>query len=71
MISLLEELRDSNSKLREWGEKEAGRVDELEDEDGEYDKQITDLNSEIEDLKFDIGELKAEIKDLQNANTHI
>ena len=43
IIETLEELRDSNSKLREWGCNEADRVDELE-------KKIEKLEDEIDEL---------------------
>ena len=50
IIETLEELRDSNSKLRDWGSNEASRVDELE-------LKIVKLEEKIEELENQIYEL--------------
>ena len=43
IIETLEELRDSNSKLRDWGSNEASRVDELELKIEELENKIYEL----------------------------
>jgi len=48
IIETLEELRDSNSKLREWGCNEADRVDELEEKIEKLENKIYELSSEVE-----------------------
>ena len=50
IIDTLEELRDSNSKLRDWGCSEAYSVDELE-------LKIVKLEEKIEELENKIYEL--------------
>lgn len=48
IIETLEELRDSNSKLRDWGCNEADRVDELEEKIEKLENKIYELSSEVE-----------------------
>lgn len=64
MISLLENLRDCNSKLREWGNKEAGRVDELENEVDDLKKAIDKLENYNEALQKDLDTAEDRISDL-------
>lgn len=48
IIEAFEELRDSNSKLREWGCNEASRVDELEEKIEKLENKIYELSSEVD-----------------------
>lgn len=80
-ISILEDLRTDNSKLREWGEEEAAMVDKLEKqvEDSESDhaeavekleRQIRDMQTdhavEVDRLKEEIVGLSARIQELES-----
>lgn len=58
IISQIEDLRHSNSILRDWG---SDINDELEDVETERDN----LQETIQDLEGDISDLKHEIKELQ------
>jgi len=51
IIETLEELRDSNSKLRDWGCSEASRVDELIEKVDELEEKIEKLEEKIYELK--------------------
>jgi len=51
IIETLEELRDSNSKLRDWGSNEASCVDELELKIVKLENKIEALENELEYLK--------------------
>ena len=55
----MEEIRSANSTLREWGNEEYKRANEMEDE-------RDDLLRMVDDLKSEIGSLKSEIKELEN-----
>jgi hypothetical protein len=46
-IEYFEELRSSNSSLREWGAEEAERVDILEGKIDDLEEQIGDLNKQL------------------------
>jgi len=46
-IEYFEELRSSNSSLREWGAEEAERVDILEGKIDSLEEQIEDLNKQL------------------------
>lgn len=46
----IENIRECNSKLREWGSEEANRVDELEGIVYDLEKEIESLKEEIEIL---------------------
>ena len=63
-ISMLEDLRTDNSRLRDWGEAEESKVDELEN-------QVSDLESKIQDLENRISELEFENSDLENKNLEL
>lgn len=54
MESQLEDLRDSNDRLRMWGIEEADRVDELTGEVEELEQSLSDANDEIASLKKQI-----------------
>lgn len=56
---LMEEIRSANSTLREWGNEECRRADELE-------KDLDDANRQLDNLKEEIESLKSEIKELEN-----
>lgn len=60
IIETLEELRESNQKLREWGRDEADRVDELETERDA-------LREEVEELKSELKAANARITEMENA----
>jgi chromosome segregation ATPase len=60
-ISEIENVRDANSELREWGNNEYERAESAE---GERDDAIRDkeyLQDEIDELKAKIEELEAEL----------
>ena len=56
IISELEELRASNSKLRDWGAEEYDRAEEAEQKLSEAEDTISELEDAINDLR---GELEA------------
>jgi len=51
IIETLEELRDSNSKLRDWGSNEASRVDELELKIVKLEEKVDELEEKVDELK--------------------
>lgn len=55
----LEDLRSSNSKLRDWGEG-------LEEQIDEKDKEIDSLNDQISTLEWELNELKEKVIDLES-----
>ena len=59
-ISEMEDIRDANSELREWGNEEYERA--------EYEKDERDnLIKKIEDLREELDNLRAEKEDLEEA----
>lgn len=57
-LVIMEEIREANKGLREWGSKQCDEVSEKEDE-------ISDLESKNETLKEEIVELEGRISDLE------
>jgi chromosome segregation ATPase len=55
----LEELRSSNSNLRNWGE-------EQEEEVSRKEEEISELQEKIESLEWDLKEANARITDLES-----
>ena len=64
IIAMLEKLRQSNATLRDWGFDEANRVDELEEELSDKDKEIERLFDEVDKRDDTIKKLEDEIKEL-------
>jgi chaperonin cofactor prefoldin len=64
-ISYLEDLRQSNADLREWGSWWMRKAEELEEQldeaDTLYEEETTKLEEQIEELQDEIEKLKAEI----------
>lgn len=50
-IEIMEKIRAMNGKLRDWGNEEANRVDELEGEISDKDKEISEYKEEIERME--------------------
>lgn len=61
----LENLRTQNSALRDWGNDEQNKVNELKSEAEKAERKISDLESTVSDFEERIKELKAEIKELE------
>lgn len=59
----LEDLRKSNAKLRDWGDQEASKVDDLVDE-------VNSLQDKIKELESRIEEQDGVIKDLEEENVN-
>lgn len=57
-IPILEQIRESNHEIRTWGEAEAKRAIELEEE-------VSGLQEEVDDLKKRIADLEEEVDDLE------
>lgn len=57
VISMLEGLRESNKKLRDWGNEEADRVEELESENAELKDDLRKAKDEIYDLNKIVSDL--------------
>ena len=51
----LEEIREANSTLRDWGNDECKRANEFENDLDYANRQIKDLESEIASLKKDVA----------------
>ena len=60
-IAEIEEVRDANSSLREWGNEEYNRAEEAEEE---RDQAIRDK----ECLEEETEELRAKVEELENNN---
>lgn len=57
----MEDIRTANSKLREWGNEEYERAEELEKDRDYYQDLSEKYESEIADLKAEIDSLKEEL----------
>lgn len=62
---LMEEIREANSKLRDWGNDEYNRAEELEKDKDYYQNEHEKAQSEVDSLKSEVDSLKSEIKDLE------
>lgn len=67
-LDLLEKIRDANSKLREWGNEQYNRAEDLEKEyehkKGQLEGEIKDLTKEVEELQEEVYDLKQEIREM-------
>lgn len=54
----LEKLRESNSKLRQWGEEQEELLKEKETEVYELQKEVLSMENKIEDLEKELKELQ-------------
>lgn len=62
----LENARQVNSDLREWGEVQEKRADEAEDLAESWEEKADDLKRYLEDAQKEIAELESQVKDLEN-----
>jgi chromosome segregation protein len=60
IISDIEDLRDSNSGIRQWGEEQSERADKAENDLNEAEEKISELEYEIIELKRKIEEYEAQ-----------
>jgi chromosome segregation ATPase len=60
----LEELRDSNSTLRSFGEEQYERVQELEEENGRLENKVQELNDRINELHDEIEGIESKMEDI-------
>ena len=51
MFEVLEELRDSNGQLRDWGNELVCELEEIESKLNKAEEEIEDLKNEIENLR--------------------
>lgn len=66
-ISEIENVRDANVELRQWGNDEYERADEAEGERGDAIRDKEYLEDEIEQLKARIEELEEELSNVECA----
>jgi septal ring factor EnvC (AmiA/AmiB activator) len=64
----MEEIRSANSTLREWGNDECKRANDLEKELDSAKDEIEKLNDKIESLKSEIKDLEKELSEQENSN---
>jgi chromosome segregation ATPase len=64
----LEELRDANSQLRDWGNAEHERANESEEEVYSLRKEISDLKDENEDLEKQLSKMEDELESIERSN---
>ena len=57
VISMLEELRSANQKLREWGSDLYDKAQQLESDLDEAKDTISDLQSEVDSLNEELKEV--------------
>ena len=69
---IMEDIRTANLGLREYGDEQYSKVEELEKEVFDLNRKIEDLDDEkthleskIEDLEFEIEELNTELEELK------
>lgn len=60
IVSLIEDLRFSNSTLREWGHEINDELEEAEADNERLQQRIEELEEEISDLNYQIKELEEE-----------
>lgn len=60
IISQIEDLRSSNSTLRDWGNDINDELENVEAENDKLQRKIDELEEEISDLNYQIKELKEE-----------
>jgi peptidoglycan hydrolase CwlO-like protein len=61
VYSILEHIRNANSTLRDWGNEEYERANELEKQVDELDKENTNLKSDIKYLEDRVKELEEDL----------
>lgn len=66
--SRIEDIRQVNSQLREKGNVEEQRADDLETDNNELKDQISDSKSEVRDLRNEVQSLGQQ---LESANSHV
>lgn len=51
LVDIMEEIRDANKSLREWGNQNYNEKEELQEEVDKLKDDVSDLEKELEDLK--------------------
>jgi hypothetical protein len=64
-IEDMENIRNDNLELREWGNDEYKRAEELESERDEAIKEMEYYKEEAEELKIKIEELESELSEVE------
>jgi len=64
IIDCMEEIRNANSKLRDWGNEEYDRAEVNENEKNEWEDRYNEVQREIENLNDKIIDLNDEINSI-------
>lgn len=62
---LMEEIRSANSTLREWGNEQYERADEMEKDYDYAQNKVSDLEQEIESLKSEVKQLEKDLEETE------
>jgi chromosome segregation ATPase len=59
---VLEEIRDANARLRQWGEEQEHRAEYAEREREDLESRVGNLENELEDVSSELDDVRQEVK---------